>query len=309
MKNKYELPKSFPLNMGGVGEELDERMKNIFELLEEAPLASLKTFLDIGIGKGQILKWLSKKEKICTGIGMELESYGANAEELKQKYGIDVIESNAEKMSFKDNFFDGIIMSHILEHCFNIGLILKEARRVLSDHGWLFIFVPPHENIVCAGHLNAGWSVGQLMYVLLVSGYNVKNGKFIQYGYNICAFVQKNNIPLPPLRGDKGDIYILQKNGYFPLPIKNKDKLDDSYFGNIKSINWDTSSKIIKKIYAKDNVISKKIFLFFISQFSKVLPVKIKLMLGISLIKIGNKLKGNFGDDSNNEINPKILKG
>lgn len=309
MKKKYVLPKSFPLNMGGVGEELDERMKNIFELLGEAPLKSLKTFLDIGMGKGQILKWLSEKEKICTGIGVEMESYGANIEEIKQKYGISIVECNAEKMPFENNSFDGIIMSHVLEHCYNIQLILKEVSRVLSNDGWLFIFVPPHENIVCAGHLNAGWSVGQLMYVLLVNGYNVKNGKFIQYGYNICGFVQKNKIPLPPLRGDKGDIYILQKNGYFPLPIKSKDKLDDSYFGNIKSINWDPSSKIIKKMHAKNNVISKKIFSFLISLFSKTLPTKTKTILGVSLIKIGNKLKGDLGDDSNNKINPKILKG
>ena len=222
MKNKYVLPKSFPLNMGGVGEKLDERMKNIFELLEEAPLARLNTFLDIGMGKGQILKWLSEKEKTCTGIGIEIESYGARAEELKQKYGINIVEGNAEKMPFKDKSFDGIIMSHILEHCFNIELILKEARRVLSDDGWLFIFVPPHENIVCAGHLNAGWSVGQLMYVLLVNGYDVKNGKFIQYGYNICAFVQKNKIPLPPCAGTKA-IYIYYKKMVTSLcPLKAK---------------------------------------------------------------------------------------
>lgn len=309
MKNKYELPESFPLNMGGIGEKLDERMKNIFELLEEAPLARLKTFLDIGIGKGQILKWLSEKEKTCTGIGMEIKSYGANTEELKQKHGINIVEGNAEKMPFKDKSFDGIIMSHILEHCYNIGLVLNEARRVLSDNGWLFVFVPIHENIVCAGHLNAGWSVGQLLYVLLVNGYDVKNGKFIQYGYNICAFVQKNKTSLPHLRGDKGDIYILQKNGYFPLPIKSKDGLDDSYFGNIKSINWDPSSKIIKKIYAKNSVFSKKIFLFLISPLLNILPAKIKLILSISLIKFGNKLKGGLGDDSNNKINPKILKG
>ena len=309
MKKRYVLPKSFPLNMGGIGEDLDERMKNIFELLEEAPLAHLKTFLDIGMGKGQILKWLSERKKICTGIGVEMESYGANIEELKYKYDISIVECNAEKMPFKDKFFDGIIMSHVLEHCLNVELVLKEAKRVLSNSGWLFVFVPPHENIVCAGHLNAGWSVGQLMYVLLVNGYDVKNGKFIQYGYNVCAFVQKNNIPLPLLRGDKGDIYILQKNGYFPLPIKSKDGLDDDYFGNIKSINWNTSSKIIKKMYAKNNIVSKKIFLFLISQFSKILPVKIKFILGILLIKIGNKLKNDLEDDSNNEINPKILKG
>jgi len=309
MKKRYILPKSFPLNMGGIGEDLDERMKNIFELLEEAPLAHLKTFLDIGMGKGQILKWLSERKKICTGIGVEMESYGVNIEELKYKHDISIVECNAEKMPFKDKFFDGIIMSHVLEHCLNVELVLKEAKRVLSNSGWLFVFVPPHENIVCAGHLNAGWSVGQLMYVLLVNGYDVKNGKFIQYGYNVCAFVQKNNIPLPLLRGDKGDIYILQKNGYFPLPIKSKDGLDDDYFGNIKSINWNTSSKIIKKMYAKNNIVSKKIFLFLISPFSKILPAKIKLILGILLIKIGNKLKNDLEDDSNNEINPKILKG
>jgi hypothetical protein len=74
------------------------------------------------------------------------------------------------------------------------------------------------------------------MYVLLLNGFEVKNGKFIEYGGNVCAFVQKSNEKLPPLRMDRGDISILQDR--FPLPIRSRDGTNDGYFARISAMNW-----------------------------------------------------------------------
>ena len=116
-QEKYKLPENLTHDMGGAGDALDGRMTNVLELLEEAPLGSLDTFLDIGAGKCQLLKWLSKKGKKCTGIGLELESYGADLKDLKQQWNIDVVEAEVEKMPFPDNSFDAVIMSPILQPC------------------------------------------------------------------------------------------------------------------------------------------------------------------------------------------------
>lgn len=302
-KEKYTLPTSITKNMGGDDDKLDTRLANVIEILEEAPLNSLSTFLDIGMGKGQILKWLSEKGKKCTGTGIEMESYGVEIENLRKQYGIESVECSVENMPFPDKSFDAVIMSHVLEHCPNIGDALSEVRRVLKDNGWLFIFVPPDEDKVLAGHLSVGWNIGQLMYVLLVNKFDVKNGKFIKYNYNVCGLVKKNNQPLPPIRGDRGDIQILQREGLFPVSIETEDGLNDGFYGNIKSVNWNPDSKIVKKISklpANQNIalnVTKKLLF----NLSKHIPDRVKDML-ILLTK-------HRKSDSNNTINPEILRG
>jgi len=291
----------------GINEKIDKRLLDIIELLKEAPqLEKLNNFLDIGMGKGEILKWLSEKGKKCTGTGISFSLYNISSEELINKYGIIAIECDAESMPFQDKNFDGIIMSHVLEHCSNVGNVLKEVRRILSDEGWLFLFVPPHESKICSGHISTGWNIGQLMYVLLLNGFDVKNGKFIHYGYNICAFVQKSKTILPPILGDIGDISLLQKNGLFPLPIISSDGSNNCFFGNIRSINWDPSSEILRKINTVQYSNTNKIFFSFFIIFSNILPKKIRQLLGNILLKGGKILNG---EEINNSINPKVLKG
>lgn len=36
-------------------------------------------------------------------------------------------------------------------------------------------------------HISIGWNVGQLMYVLLLNGFDVAAGRFIEHGYNVCS--------------------------------------------------------------------------------------------------------------------------
>lgn len=70
----YVRPIEIANDMGGSHGKLDERMRDIMELLSYAP-DGFKTILDVGIGKGQISKYFMKKGKHVTGIGLELESY------------------------------------------------------------------------------------------------------------------------------------------------------------------------------------------------------------------------------------------
>jgi SAM-dependent methyltransferase len=92
-------------------------------------------------------------------------------------------------MPFPEKSFDAVVLSHVLEHCADVGRALGHVRRVLKEKGLLLVFVPPVEDIVCAGHVSVGWNVGQLMYVLALNGFDVSRGNFIEYGYNVCGFV------------------------------------------------------------------------------------------------------------------------
>jgi ubiquinone/menaquinone biosynthesis C-methylase UbiE len=263
MKN-YVRPSEIDSEMGGNDLVFDDRLKQVFKLLGTISFEGYKTVLDVGTGKGQISKWFAQRGFEVTGTGLFLDSYGINSEELVN-YRINLVECSIEKMPFENESFDIIILSHVIEHCPNIGLALQEVKRLLSKNGLLCIFVPPSDDIICAGHISMGWNVGQLLYILLINGFDVSNGKFVEFGYNVASVVKKSHRILPPLRGDKGDIHILSKQNYLPLPIQSNDGLNDNFYGRIRSINWDIASLINEN--NKNNPFLFKLIFFFVNLF------------------------------------------
>ena len=217
------------------------------------------------MGRGEFSSWFSKKGKTVTGTGINMDSYPLSEEILNDK-NIKTVECDVEKMPFEDNSFDAVLVSHILEHCFNLGVALKEIRRVLKKDGYLFVFLPEYVTTISASHAITGWNVGQLMVTLLRNGFNVKTGKFLHKEHQVCAFVQRSDIPLPELRGDSGDTHILYKQGFFPEQLKFADRNFESFEGNLTSVNWDTNVK--QKIYHT----KKQNALIYIS---KLIPKKI----------------------------------
>lgn len=275
---KYVRPKKIDSLMGGSDDVLDERLSQVLELLKTIPLDGFKNVLDIGIGKGQIAKWFISQGLEVTGTGLEISSYDVDVDDLRLKQNIEIIECHVEKMPFEDGSFDLILMSHVLEHCFNIGLALQEVKRVLSSNGVLCIFVPPHDDFVCSGHVSMGWNVGQLMYILLLNGFSVKDGKFVQYGYNVGAVVKKETIQLPPLRGDKGDIHILDRHGFLPLSIRSRDGLNDNFLGRVRSINWNIDSLLKNQKHS-----SMHKLLYFILE---LIPNNLKYLISVKLYSL-----------------------
>lgn len=129
-----------------------------------------------------------------------------------------------------DRQFDAIWASHVIEHVPNPGAFLEKIHQILSDDGWLFILVPKFKHNVVGGHISTGWNTGQLMYNLLLSGFDIKNGHFINHGYSVCAFVRKAATPLPELRMDRTDIETTKD--LWPMPVHH------GFDGDIKSVNW-----------------------------------------------------------------------
>jgi SAM-dependent methyltransferase len=125
--------------------------------------------------------------------------------------------------------FDAVYASHILEHIQDTGLFLKKIRNLMSEDGTLFIIVPPFKHNIVGGHVHV-WNMGLLMYNLILSGFNVREGRFIKYGYNIAGIVKKESRKLPPLRYDNGDIEALKD--FFPEGFKQ------NFYGDIDSWNW-----------------------------------------------------------------------
>lgn len=237
MQEKIYPASTFPKNE----EVLDNRMKDILHLFDAAPLDGINTILDIGAGQGQLAKYFARLGKKVTCTGVHIKSYISDVSELRINYGVEYVECDIDNMPFPDASFDAVVMSHVLEHCPNVSSALMQARRVLREDGLLFVFVPPAEDFVCGGHISVGWNVGQLMYVLLLNGFDVQKGSFIEYGYNVCAFVRRTERVLPCLRFDQGDIKTIADAGLFPAQIGNL--LSDHFNGHVKSINWPNISE------------------------------------------------------------------
>ncbi len=244
---QYKRPEIIPNDMGGGnGSRVNERLKEVMVLLEHMP-QGIQTICDIGMGKGQLSQYFLERGYQVTGTGLEMESYDIHAAEWKKK-GVDIVPCPVEHMPFGDESFDAVAACHILEHTANMGLALEEIRRILVKQGWLLLFIPAYMDQVVAGHVNTGWNLGQLAYVLLLHGFSIKNGRFIHYGQNLCAFVQKSEAVLPPLRGDRGDIHILAQHALFPFQIAEKNGIQDAFEGGrIASINWPGAKKLIQK--------------------------------------------------------------
>ncbi|MBB4184220.1 glycosyltransferase involved in cell wall biosynthesis/SAM-dependent methyltransferase [Sinorhizobium terangae] len=197
----------------------------------------IRNLLEIGIGNGMAARKFRDAGIKVTATGFDLRKYIDDPE--VDFAGIDVHEGVdiCEMSNFGDNSFDAVWCAHVLEHVFDTGRALKEVRRVLKPDGYFFVSVPPFKHAVVGGHVNPGWNVGILMYVLSASGFDLRSASFVRHGYNISAVV-RNGPDFPAscqLRFSNGDIEMLARHSRFP---ENFDA-HQGYDGNIQSVNWE----------------------------------------------------------------------
>ncbi|MBI2105972.1 methyltransferase domain-containing protein [Candidatus Woesearchaeota archaeon] len=94
--------------------------------------------LDLGCSGGILLKEIIKRG-FSDVIGIDLDK---SAIDLAKKQGINAIIADATKTNFKDETFDLIIASDILEHLEDDNKALNEWNRTLKKSGKIIIFVP-----------------------------------------------------------------------------------------------------------------------------------------------------------------------
>jgi len=117
----------------------------ISKYIDNVQSKSIK-ILDIGVGLGRILQKIKN-----TFPEKELELYGIDISigylSVAKTKGIEVSCANIEDLPYKDNLFDIIICTDVLEHVIDLNLSIKEVKRVLKDGGYLFVRVPNKEDL------------------------------------------------------------------------------------------------------------------------------------------------------------------
>jgi len=125
--------------------------------------------------------------------------------------------------------FDYVWASHIMEHTNNVALFLHMMRRLCKPKGTIIITVPPAKHEIVGGHLTI-WNMGLLFYNLVYAGFDCRESRAKEYGYNISVFQQNVTFDVPELKDDEGDIETLAE--WFPFPVRQ------GFDGRIKSVNW-----------------------------------------------------------------------
>ncbi|MBN1681087.1 MAG: class I SAM-dependent methyltransferase [Anaerolineae bacterium] len=120
-----------------------KRVQSIFEWI---PPGDDKRILDCACGRGFYLN-MYRYVSACPLVGLELDA--AIIRKAQRNVGhlpdITLARGNMYRLPFPDDFFDGVILSEILEHIDDDVAGLREVRRVLKPGGVVAITVP-HAN-------------------------------------------------------------------------------------------------------------------------------------------------------------------
>jgi len=111
------------------------RVEKFIELIEPCG-----TLLDIGCWDGYIMREILKQKKAKNVKGVD-NSKPAIA--LGRKNGFDISFASADKrLPFKNNRFDCVSATEIIEHLYDVNMFLKEVYRVLKPNGQFILTTP-----------------------------------------------------------------------------------------------------------------------------------------------------------------------
>ena len=120
------------MSIRNITTEIEDRAKLVSSLLNKH-LHENDSVLDIGCGHGLPRLFL----KQCKYHGVECRRYPEHTFK-----NVVYLNLNTDSLPYKNASFDAIICTEVLEHLFDLDLILKEMRRVLKRTGVLVISLP-----------------------------------------------------------------------------------------------------------------------------------------------------------------------
>lgn len=118
--------------------EISRRLKLVFEDVLKNENLKGKTFLDVGCGLGQFSQWAHKR-----GAKVTATDLGENLLTLtRQRVPVKTVIGDLKKLPFKDNTFDYVLCTEVVEHTENPTRAVKEILRVAKPKGRVLITTP-----------------------------------------------------------------------------------------------------------------------------------------------------------------------
>ena len=157
------------------------------------------SFLDVGCGSGDNLN-RAQTELNCKVIGIDPSpgSHGVGRFTENKANEIKIIQGTAEDLPFKNEEFDLVFCSHVLEHVTNQTKSLKEIKRVLKKDGLVIIGMPTasmaiisiishylfttHVNILfLLKNISKKDALKRFLHVLIPMSHSYPNHRFVTY--------------------------------------------------------------------------------------------------------------------------------
>lgn len=122
-----------------VRDHLDPFIASSIDLL--AKKNNVRTILDVGCGSGRLVQFLKSKKYRAQGID---PSHDAIKAAKKIAGSSSIRQASASKLPFPANSFDMVTCISVIEHLTRKegSLFLKEAKRVLTDKGIIYLITP-----------------------------------------------------------------------------------------------------------------------------------------------------------------------
>lgn len=115
-----------------------------YHLLSEY-MEPVNNYLDIWCGSWELI--LKNKDKFKSKYWVDItdERFSIYEDEIRAN-NITLIQADASKLDFENEFFDALSISEVLEHTFDYEKIISEISRVLKKGSKLYLTVPgPHD--------------------------------------------------------------------------------------------------------------------------------------------------------------------
>ncbi len=115
------------------------------QIIKNIPGNNHQKILDIGCGDGVLLNLVSYRTSAQL-YGVDTSQISLNYAKTKVK--AEFMLASAEKLPFKNNFFDTVLAAEIIEHLTHPELMLAEIKRVLKPDGKLILSTPAKLNSI-----------------------------------------------------------------------------------------------------------------------------------------------------------------
>ena len=105
-------------------------------------LGRTRRVLDVGCGDAYLITQIKEVCEAIYGVDTEFRAVKLARQMLKSSANCHVVQSDCYRLPFKDNHFDVVVLTDVIEHLTNPIVCLREVSRVLGKSGVLILTTP-----------------------------------------------------------------------------------------------------------------------------------------------------------------------